>query len=235
MTDRKYQTSVGKAAVVAGIGLLLMMIPAIFANFAVVEGLIVPGDAATTASNIADNATLFRLGIGCFMIVAILDLLVTWALYIVLKPVNKSLSLLAAWGRLVYTTILAVALPFLVTALRLVEDAGYQAALGAEGLQAQVLLSAGAFNDVWAFGYLFFALHLLLIGYLAFKSGYIPKILGILVMVSSFSYLIDNVARLLLPAYGDYTAVFMILLVPAFLGEPLLAVWLLIRGRKLPG
>jgi hypothetical protein len=76
--------------------LLLMSILAIFANFFVLEGLIIPGDAATTANNIIANELLFRGGISSFIIVLILDVLVAWALYILLKPVNKNLALLAA-------------------------------------------------------------------------------------------------------------------------------------------
>lgn len=102
--------SLRKAAIVAGLGLLIMTILAIFANFFVLQSLIVPGDAATTANNIMANELLFRLGICSFIIVAILDVVVAWALYVLLKPVNKSLSLLSAWFRLVYAAILGIAL-----------------------------------------------------------------------------------------------------------------------------
>lgn len=89
------------AAIVAGTGLLIMFFAAIFANFFVIESLIVPGDAERTANNIIANESLFRFGIVSFLIVLICDVLVAWALYVFLNPVNKSLSLLAAWFRLV--------------------------------------------------------------------------------------------------------------------------------------
>jgi hypothetical protein len=105
MTNRISETSPLIYARVAGFGLLLMFILAAFVIFFVLEGLIVPGDAVTTANNIIAHEMLFRCGIISFIIVLILDLLVAWALYIVLQPVNKNLALLAAWLRLVYTII----------------------------------------------------------------------------------------------------------------------------------
>jgi hypothetical protein len=110
MTDRNTQTSQRKAAIVAGLGLLLMMVLAIFANFVVLEGLVVPGDATATARNIAANEPQFRAGIACLASVAVLDVVVAWALYVFLIQVNKNLSLLTAWFRLAYATILVVAL-----------------------------------------------------------------------------------------------------------------------------
>ena len=102
MTTRVNDTSQSKAALIAGYGLLIMTIVFILADSFAFKNLIVPGDAATTASNIIANDKLFRIAICCFTIVAILDVIVAWALYILLKPVNKSLSLLMAWFRLVY-------------------------------------------------------------------------------------------------------------------------------------
>jgi hypothetical protein len=233
VTYRETDISLGKAALVAGLGLLAMTLPAIFANFFVIEGLVARGDAAATASNIAANQLLFRLGIGSFLLVAALDLVVAWALYVFFKPVNKSISLLAGWSRLVYTAILAIIVLNLVTVLRLLGNASYLTAMGTEGLHAHVLLSAIGYLDGWAIGFVFFSFHLFFLGYLAYRSGFVPKIFGILVVLSSFAYLIDNVARLLLPSYANYAGIFMILAVPAFLGEFLLAWWLVLKGRKM--
>jgi len=210
--------SLRQAARIAGFGLLIMFIPTFFANFIVLESLIVPGDAAETAN------------------VIILDVLVAWALYVFLKPVNKSLSLLAAWFRLLYTAVLGIALLYLVTVLRLFRGADYLTVFGKDQLHAQVLLSLNAFSDGWAIGYVsFFSLHLFFLGYLVYKSGYIPRILGVLLIIGGFGYLIINLADLLLPNYANYEAIFLLVLgVPSFLGEFLLAFWLLFRGAKIP-
>ena len=174
MTNRITNSSLRNAAIVAGLGLLVMTIFAIFAQVFVIQGLIVPGDAAATASNILANEMLFRLGIFSFMIVIICDVLVAWGLYVLLKPVNKNLSLLTAWFRLVYAAIFAVALVNLLNALQLLSGADYLAAFEPNQLQAQVMLSLDAFHAAWTIGFLIFGLHLSLLGYLVFKSGYIP-------------------------------------------------------------
>ena len=235
MTASIADISLRKAAIVAGLGLLIMILPAIFMNFFVLESLIVPGDAAETANNIMANELQFRIGICSFIIVIILDVLVAWALYVFLKPVNKSLSLLAAWFRLLYTAVFGFALLYLITVLRLISDADYLTVFGTDQLHAQVMLSLNAFSDGWAIGYVcFFSLHLFVLGYLVYKSGYIPRILGVLLIIGGFGYLIDTFALLLLPNYEAYEAIFTLLIIPTALGEVLLALWLLIKGVKIP-
>ena len=218
-----------KAAIVAGLGLLLMTVLAIFANFFVVEGLVVPGDATATASNIADNELLFRAGICCFIIVAALDVVVAWALYAFVKQVNKGLSLLMAWFRLLYAALLGVAVANLLGALLLLSGASYLTASETGQLHAQVALLVSAFSHTWDIGYVFFGLHLLLLGYLVFKlgySGYIPKILGVLIVIASLGYLVDSFGKFLVPNYSANIGMF------TFFGELLLMLWLLWAGVR---
>jgi len=228
MTNRNVDISLRKAAIVAGFGLLIMSILAAFANFYVLPSLIVPGDAATTANNIMANELLFRIGICSFIIVIVLDVVVAWALYVLLKPVNKSLSLLAAWFRLVYATIFGIALANLFNVLRLLSDADYLTVFEIDQLYAQVMLSLNAFSDGWQIGYVFFGLHLFVLGYLVFKSGYIPKILGVLLIIAGLGYLIDSYAIFLLPNY-EATIGYV-----TFVGEVLFMLWLLFKGAKIP-
>jgi hypothetical protein len=233
MTNRISETSPHIYAKVAGFGLLLMFILAIFANFFVLEGLIVPGDAATTASNIMANEMLFRCGIISFIIVLILDLLVAWALYMLLKPVNKNLALLAAWLRLVYTAIFGIALNNFLGVLQLLSGDKYLSAFGTDQLHAQVMLFINSFSNGWLIGLVFFGLHLLVIGYLIFKSGCLPRIIGILLILAGFGYLIDSFTHFLLSDYDDYKAIFLpIVAVPGVIAELSLTLWLLFKGVK---
>ena len=227
-TARFTDISLRKAAIVAGFGLLIMSIFAIFAEFFVRQNLIVPGDAATTANNIIANELLFRSGICSFIIVIILDVVVAWALYVLLKPVNKSLSLLTAWFRLVYATIFGIALLNLVIVLHLLSGADYLRVFETDQLPAQVMLFLNVFSYGWQIGYVFFGLHLFVLGYLVFKSGYIPRILGVLLIIAGLGYLIDSFAIFLLPnskvAIGMFT----------FFGELVFMFWLLLKGGKRP-
>jgi len=228
MTNRITDISLRQAAIIAGIGLLLMAIIAPFAEFSVRQGLIVPGDAATTAHNIMANEGLFRMAICVYLIVAMLDVVVAWALYVFLKPVNKSLSLLAAWFRVVYAGILTVVLVNFVTALQLLSSADYLSAFGTDQVYAQAMLFLNAFSDGWNIGLAIFGLHLLILGYLVFKlSGYMPKILGVLVMIAGLGYLIDSFGKLLSPTYDANIALF------TFIGEVLLIFWLFFKGVRI--
>lgn len=234
MINRNTEASPLYYARVAGFGLLLMAILAMFANFSVVEGLIIPDDAATTANNIITNEVLFRSGFISFVIVLILDVLVAWALYVLLKPVNKNLAKLAAWFRLVYTAIFGIALSNLLNVLPLLSGAEYLTAFTTDQLHAQVMLLINAFNNGWLVGLVFFGFHLLVVGYLIVKSrGYLPRVIGIFLIIASAGYVIDSIAHFLLPNYTDYKTIFLLIVaVPGVIGELSLAFWLLIKGVK---
>lgn len=215
-----------QAAIVAGSGLLLMAILAPFANFYVLQGFTVPGDAAATFSRMAAAPGLLRAGIGAFLIVAVLDVIVAWALYFLLKAVEGSLSLLAAWLRIVYAAMLGMALGSLSQALQLVSGAAFLKALPPDQLHTQVMLHLAAFDQAWTIGLVVFGCSLLLIGYLAFKSGFVPKVLGILLIIAAAGYLVDGLGKIFLPQYSANIAMF------TFVGEPLFMLWLLWKGIR---
>jgi len=218
--------SLRNSAIVAGLGLLFMAIIAPIAQFGVLQKLIVAGDPTITAKNIIASVGIFRIGICIFLIVAVLDVVVAWALYILLKPVNKSVSLLAAWFRVAYAAIFVSAVNNLLTVLQLLSGSDYLKVFETNQLNAQVLLSLNSFTDGWNIGLAIFGLHLSVVGYLVFKSGYFPKFLGILVMIAGLGYLIDNLGKLLSANYTVSIAMF------TFIGEVLLIFWLLWRGVK---
>lgn len=169
------------------------------------------------------------------IIMVIFDVVVAWALYILLKPVNKSLSLLAAWFRLVNGTIFGIALYNLFSVLQLLDSANYLTGFETSQLQAQVMLFLNAFNYTWLIGLIFFGLHLFVLGHLIFKSSYIPGTLGVLLIVASLGYLIDSFANFLLPNYTNYETIFMLIVViPGIIGELSLTLWLLLKGAKIP-
>ncbi len=235
ITNYIVDISLRKAARVAGFGYLIIFISGIFANFFVLQSLIVSGDAAATVNNIMASELLFRFGIFSFLIMVIFDVVLAWTLYILLKPVNKSLSLLAAWFRLVNATIFGVALYNLFSILHLLGGASYLTVFETGQLQVQVMLFLNAFNYTWLIGLVFFGIHLFLLGFLVFKSGYISRVLGVLLIVASLGYLIDSFAHVLLINYVDYEAIFMLVVfVPGIIGELSFTFWLLLKGAKIP-
>jgi uncharacterized protein DUF4386 len=221
------KTSLGKAALTAGISLLIMAIAAPFAELYVYPQLVNPANAAETVQNILANQTLFNSAIVGYLIAFLCDLVVAWALYLLLKPVDEDLSLLTAWFRLVYTVIALVAVLNLVTVSGLLSAAGPLAASQPDQLQAQVMFSLTTFRSHWYFGLLFFGIHLGLLGYLVFRSNYIPKIVGVLLIIAGLGYLLSNLKPFLFPEitlnFAEYT----------FYGELIFMLWLLIKGARI--
>jgi hypothetical protein len=226
-------TSLLTVSRLAGVGYLVIFVTGIFANFFVLEHLVVPGDPDGTATAIIGNGMLFRAGIAAFVVMVIFDLFLTWALYLLLEPAHRTLSLLAAWFRLVNVALFAVALVQLPGALRLLESGGTLAALDPVQARTSAMLSLESFNDGWLVGLLFFGGHLLILGWLIFRCGYMPRLVGVLLAVAGLGYLVDSLANFLLPTYAGYASVFMlVVVVPGVVGELSLALWLLFRGVR---
>ena len=219
--------SIKNSALIAGISLLVMAIIAPIANFSILQGLVAPDDAAKTVSKITENIGTFRIAIVLFLIVALLDILIAWSLYIFLRQQNKSLSLLTAWLRIIYASILCVVIINLIEVLQLLNGADYLSYFSESQLQTQIMLSVNNFSQGWEFGLIVFGFHLLLLGCLILKAGYMRKILGILILFAASGYLIDGFCKLLLTDYSISISKF------TFIGEVILIFWLLIVGRKI--
>ena len=232
MTKPIADISQRQAAKVAGFGLIISFLPAIFVYMFVFPSLIVPGDAATTANNIMASAGLFRASIICWLFVLIGDVVRAWALYVFFKPVNRSISLLAGWFMLTHVAIFGVAQLNLVFASELLSGAGYLTVFEPDHLYSLMMLFLNGWNYGFNIGLFFFSFHLFVLGYLVFKSGYIPRILGVLLIVTSFSYLIDSLGIILLPNYPEIIS--QVLALPMFIGELALIVWLWFKGGKIP-
>ena len=207
--------SLRNAAIIAGVGLLLMAILSPIAYLNTYQRLVKFDDPAITTQNILISVGEFRTAILLLFIVALLDVVVAWGLYIVLLPSNKNLSALAAWLRVIYGGIFIFAISKLYVALQVV---------AVDGVQAMTFLRA--FQSIWDNGLILFGFHLLVLGYLAFKSGYSPKWLGGLLVLAGLGYIVDGFGRMLSPAYSFSLAQF------TFIGEVFLIFWLLWRGIK---
>ncbi len=214
------------AALVAGLGLLAMAILAPFANFYVLQNLIVAQDASATAAHILASSGLFRIGIASLLLVAILDIMVAWALHVLLERVSKSLSLLAAWLRVAYAALFIVSLSPLVHVLQLLSGSTYLQVFEKKQLDTQVMLSIGEFKSSWDMSLVVFGFHLLILGYVVFKSGYLPKWLGTLVGIAGTGYLVDGFGKLLMANYTVNIGTF------TFVGEVILIFWLLGLGIR---
>ena len=230
MTNRIADISLRQAALVAGFGYLIIFV---FGGFASFSGIVVPADAAATAANIMASESLFRMGIASWLFALTADAIVAWALYVFLKPVSKSLSLLAAWLRLVFVAVFVLNQLNLVFAWQLLSGADYFTVFEPDQLHAQAMLFLNAYEYGMHISFIFFGLHIFVIGYLIFKSDYIPRILGVLLIIASVGYQIDSFGNFLSSNYANNEALFIVFVaVPAVIAEFSLNLWLLIRGGK---
>jgi hypothetical protein len=190
--------------------------------------LIVPGDAAATVSNLLASEWLFRLGIVGDAVVFLSEIVLIALLYALLKPVSQTISLAAVYARLAMVVMQGMNLLNYFFVLLLLSGADYLTVFEPDQLHALALLFLNAYEYVALIWGAFFGLHTLLLSYLVYKSGFLPRILGILMVVASFGYLLDSFGNFLLPQYDALYASVVVLL--ALLGELPLALWLLIKG-----
>jgi len=216
-----------QAALIAGIGILIMAIATPFAELVVYPKLVIPGKIEETAQNILANQGFFLAGMFAYLITFVCDVLVAWALYVLLIPVNRSLSLLTAWFRLVYAVIALFGLSKLVTVFRILSTPDYLTAFGSDQLHAQVRLLLNSFQYEWGMGLVLFGIHLGLLGYLVYRSDYIPRILGILLAIAGLGWVIDSLRPYL---YPNVDLGFIMI---TFFGELIFMLWLLVRGWKI--
>jgi hypothetical protein len=204
-----------KASLIAGTALVLMAILAGVAKFAVLDPLVSPGDATRTANDILASEGLFRSAIAALILTALLDVVVAIALLALFKPVSRSVSTMAAAFRVAFAAVFLVAISQLVSALPL---------LGGDADQA--LRAIEAFDTIWLIGLILFGVHLVLIGYLAYRSGFVPRFIGVLLVIAGIGYAVDGFGTVLFANFstvGQFT----------FVGEVALILWLLIRGVRM--
>jgi hypothetical protein len=213
---------------VAGLLLLIIAIVGPFSLLYLPSTLFVPGDATATADNIRASEGLFRLGIVSDSLIFLLEIVLTALLYVLLRPVSRALSLGAAFARLAMTVIMGVNLLPYFTALLLLSGAGYLTAFKPAQLNALALLSLNAHQYGVYIWQLFFGLSLFVLGYLIFKSGYFPRILGVLMVVGALGYLTDAYGNMLYPNYDETFG--WVVGVTAVFGELPFFLWLLIKG-----
>ena len=213
---------------IAGLLMLVLVALAPFSMLYMPATLIVPGDAATTANNIVSSAPMFRLAMASDAVIFLVEIALCALVYTLVRPVNKTLALIAVFARLAMTIIQGLNLLNHVVVMSLLSGSGSVAALAPPQLHALVSLFLGAHEAgvlIWG---MFFGLHLLVLGYLVYRSGYLPKVIGGLLVFVGLVYLTQSFGNILLP---NAKAVFTAMGSLGFL-EIAFPVWLLIKGVK---
>ncbi len=222
--------SIQKTARFAGLLYLLITVAAIVAHIYMPSQLIVPNDAATTVENIQNSQVFFRIGgVGSELIILLSEVILSIVLYVIFKPVSKSISLLATVSRLIMTTVHGMNLINYFFVITLLGGAGYLSAFSAEQIQSLTMLFLDAHSFGFTIGIAFLVIHVLLLGYLIIKSGYIPKLFGVLFLAAGVGYLFDSFALLLSPSYTTTPGIIAAVISISEIAFP---IWLLIKGVK---
>jgi hypothetical protein len=227
MTNGARETSPLRYARVAGVLYLIIIVFGIFGELFVRSGLIVSGDAAAASANIVASSGLFRLGFLADSIMFLSDVALAVLLYVLLKPVSKTVSLIAMCFRLAQAAVLALNLLHYHAAMLLLSGSSYSRAFGADQIDALASFFLDLHGHGYDLGLLLFAVHCLLLGYLVINSGYLPKFLGVLLVAAGFTYLIGSYTRFLFP---DYVTLVSPIYIVAIISEVSLCLWLLVRG-----
>jgi hypothetical protein len=217
-----------QAALIAGFAYLLD--PVSYAEFTLYPKLVIPGHIEQTIANINAHGGTFVAMILCYFINFVEDIVVAWALYILFAPVNRALSLLAAWLRMIYAVLAIAGTLNLLTIYRMLSTPEYSTLFGPRPLQAQVALLLHTFRYDYSFVLVIFGLHLCLVGYLMFRSGYtgwISKAIGVLLVIPGVGWIVYELSPYLYPSANVDWLFF------TFFGELIFMLWLLIAGWRL--
>jgi hypothetical protein len=229
MTPDTIENSQRTAAKVAGFSGLFSVAIVIFANYALLNPLIVTGNAAETARNIAAHEIQVRVVVACFLSYSASVVVLLTALYLILKPVNRGLALVGALFRLVFSLLWLLTTLNLLNALRLMGSASYLQVFEADRLQVLARLYVAANFDDYYVGLPFLGLAATVCGYLWLKSRYIPRTLAAFGLVSSAWCVICAFAFLIFPNFDKAVNAYWFDS-PMALFEMIVSVWLLFKG-----
>jgi hypothetical protein len=232
MKSQTFEASPQVYARIGGILYLMIIIAGALGEIFIRGKLIMSGDAISTANNIMASQSLWRIGIAGDILMHVFDIPLMLAFYVLLKPVNKNLALLAMLFNLIQTAVLVANKLNLLMPLFLLGNADYLKAFEPNQIYALMYVFIKAHDYGFGIGLIFFGFACLIYGYLLFRSGYFPRTLGVLMAIAGLSYLANSFTLILAPAYAG---TILPILVLALIGELSLCLWLIVKGVNVQG
>src|SRR5713226_74980 len=232
MTDHTVETSPQLYARIGGLLYLIIIVVGLFDEAFVRDRIIVSGNATATAANIRSLGSLWRFGIAAEFLLLICAVALTLIFFVLLRPVSRDLALLAVFFNLVSVAVEAAVQLYLLGALFPLGKTEYLRAFEPEQLYALASLSVKSHGYGFGVALIFFGCVCLIDGYLIFRSGYFPKTIGVLMTIAGLSYLTNSFALILVPTFAN--RIFPAVLVPAFVGEASLCLWIIVKGVNVP-
>ena len=232
MATRGAGTPPETLARVGGVLYLIIIAVGIFGQAVFRGRLVVPGDAAATAQNILGSELLWRVGISAELVMLACAITLAMILYVLFKPVSQRLAMLVVLFNLSAIVLEIGNKLHLFRAMALVGDAAYLAAFEPAQLQALAYQSINIEQTGFAVSLLFFGFVCLLLGHLIVRSGFMPRLVGVLMQIAGACYLVNCFSYLIAPAFAATLLPWILL--PAFVGELTLCLWLLVKGIDVP-
>jgi Domain of unknown function (DUF4386) len=211
-----------------GVLYLAIIVLGAFAEGFVANKLIEPGDAAATAHNILASPGLWRLSVAGDLVVVLCAVPLLWIEYLLLRPVSRQLVLLAVLFNLVSLAVESISKLFLLVVMPTLGSADFLRAFEPRQLEILANLALRSHDIAFNIALIFFGFTCLVNGYLIFRSGYLPKFVGVLMQIAGLSYLIACFAALFAPAFADLITP--AILLPPLIGESSFCLWLLVKG-----
>jgi len=190
-----------------------------------VPSVMLTGDAATTAAQLRLHEGLFRLGFAAYLVEAFSDIVLAWLFYVLLRPVHRDLALLAAFFGLVSMLVFAVTKLLYFAAPMFLSGNRYLTAFPPDQADAMAALFLSLYAGLSGVSLLFYGTAWMIRGYLTFRSTYLPRLLGALMVAAGLGFVAKTVTQVLAPAYS-----WDVLLAPMFLNAVALAIWMLAKG-----
>ena len=228
MTKQPVEPPPQTLARIGGALYLIIIATGLFSEMFVRGRLVAWGDVSATATNIVASQTLWRLGVAGDLIMHVCDVPLMLIVYLLLRPVDKTLALLAMLFNMVQTATLVATKLALMVALFVLGSGEYLKAFDPRQLHALMYLFIKADGHGFGIGLIFFGCTCLVNGYLIRRSGFLPGTLGVLIQTAGVCYLTNSFTLLLAPKVADM--LFPAILLPAFIGELSLCMWLLVKG-----
>lgn len=228
MEDSEAHGSPQVYARIGGVLYLIIIVVGLFGEAFVRDRLVVSGDPTATTGRIRASELLWRVSIAGELFMLICAVALALIFYVLLRPVSRDLALLASFFNLVSIALDASNKLHLLATLFPLANADYLRVFTPEQLQALAYLSIRSHGHGFGVSLIFFGCMCLVLGHLIFRSGYLPRVVGVLMEIAGLSYLTNSFALILSPSLAD--RLFPAILVPAFVGEASLCLWLLVKG-----
>lgn len=215
---------------IAGVMYMIIVAAAIPAHFIAPERFRIAGDVATTAANIAAGQVAFSLGtVGGELIIVLTEIALIVVMYKLLAPVNQTLSVIAAAFRGAMATIHGLNLLNYYVVFQLLNDENIANVFSSDQINGLVNVFLNAHDIGFTLGIVFFIPHVLILGYLIYRSDYFPRVLGVLFLIAGIGYLIDAAGLLFAPGYTETPGLIAIVIASAEIAFP---IWLLVKGVR---